>query len=108
MGACRQRGGGDPPGITGTRTDEGMTMERSTDSAWMLVFACWAVATAATLGALFFSEVMELPPCALCWYQRIFMFPLVLILPGLLEGELPRGAITAAQYGWAGCRRKYC
>ena len=26
-------------------------------------------------------EVMKLPPCTLCWYQRIFMFPLTLILP---------------------------
>jgi disulfide bond formation protein DsbB len=24
---------------------------------------------------------MQLPPCALCWYQRIFIFPLVLLLP---------------------------
>ena len=53
----------------------------SPDAAWTLVFACWLVATAATLGALFFSEVMQLPPCALCWYQRIFIFPLVLLLP---------------------------
>ncbi len=57
----------------------------SSDAAWMLVFACWLVACASTLGALFFSEVMQLPPCALCWYQRIFIFPLVLLLPmGLL------------------------
>jgi disulfide bond formation protein DsbB len=53
----------------------------SPDAAWTLVFACWLVATVATLGALFFSEVMQLPPCALCWYQRIFIFPLVLLLP---------------------------
>ncbi|MBK6599952.1 MAG: disulfide bond formation protein B [Proteobacteria bacterium] len=53
----------------------------SPDAAWALVFACWLVATVATLGALFFSEVMQLPPCALCWYQRIFIFPLVLLLP---------------------------
>jgi disulfide bond formation protein DsbB len=53
----------------------------SADAAWMLVFTCWLVATASTLGALFFSEVMQLPPCALCWYQRIFIFPLVLMLP---------------------------
>lgn len=33
----------------------------------------------ATAGSLFFSEVMKLPPCQLCWYQRICMFPLVLI-----------------------------
>ena len=34
----------------------------------------------ATAGSLFFSEVMKLPPCVLCWYQRICMYPLVLIL----------------------------
>lgn len=33
----------------------------------------------ATGGSLFFSEVMLLPPCVLCWYQRILMYPLVLI-----------------------------
>ena len=47
----------------------------------MLVFASWVIATASTLGALYFSEVMKLPPCPFCWYQRIFMFPLVLLLP---------------------------
>jgi disulfide bond formation protein DsbB len=46
---------------------------------WWLVFSCWAIATFATLGSLFFSEVMEFPPCVLCWYQRIAMYPLVLI-----------------------------
>ena len=48
---------------------------------WTLIFCAWLVAAAATLGALFFGEVMQLPPCVLCWYQRIFMFPLALILP---------------------------
>lgn len=49
------------------------------------MFAAWVVAASATLGALFFGEVMGLPPCLLCWYQRICMFPLALILPvGLL------------------------
>ena len=53
----------------------------SAESAWNLVFACWLIAATSALGALFFSEVMGLPPCVLCWYQRIFMFPLVLLLP---------------------------
>ena len=53
----------------------------SGQAAWNLVFAAWLVAAVATLGALFFGEVMQLPPCVLCWYQRIFMFPLALILP---------------------------
>lgn len=32
-----------------------------------------------TLGSLYFSEILKLPPCLLCWYQRIFMYPLVII-----------------------------
>ena len=60
------------------------------DATWGLVFACWVIATVSTLGALFFSEVMKLPPCVLCWYQRIFMFPLVLLLPIALFPFDPR------------------
>lgn len=33
----------------------------------------------ATLGSLYFSEVLNYPPCVLCWYQRICMYPLVII-----------------------------
>ena len=51
------------------------------DSNWALVFACWLVASVAVLGSLFFSEVMGHAPCVLCWYQRICMYPLVLVLP---------------------------
>lgn len=51
------------------------------DRAWLLVLGAWVIATTATLGALFFSEILQLPPCLLCWYQRIFMFPLALLLP---------------------------
>lgn len=73
------------------------------DAAWALVFACWLLATASTLSALFFSEVMELPPCVLCWYQRIFMFPLVLLLPlGLFpfDGRVVRYTLPLASGGW--------
>jgi len=49
--------------------------------AWTLIFSAWLIAGVSTLGALFFGEVMHLPTCVLCWYQRIFMFPLALILP---------------------------
>jgi disulfide bond formation protein DsbB len=51
------------------------------DRTWTLVFCAWLIATASTLGALFFGEIMKLPPCSMCWYQRIFMFPMTLILP---------------------------
>ncbi len=44
------------------------------------LLAAWVLALLATLGSLFFSEVMKLPPCVLCWYQRICMYPLVAVL----------------------------
>lgn len=37
------------------------------------------IATIATLGSLYYSEILGLNPCPLCWYQRIFMYPLVFI-----------------------------
>ncbi|MCZ8512018.1 disulfide oxidoreductase [Paenibacillus filicis] len=40
----------------------------------------WAVALIATLGSLYFSEILHYLPCKLCWYQRILMYPLVIIL----------------------------
>jgi disulfide bond formation protein DsbB len=48
--------------------------------AWFLLLLAWLIATTATLGALFLGEVMGMTPCVLCWYQRIFMFPLALVL----------------------------
>jgi disulfide bond formation protein DsbB len=38
------------------------------------------VAAVATAGSLYFSEVANYVPCALCWYQRIAMYPLVVVL----------------------------
>lgn len=46
----------------------------------LLPLAAWVTVLLATVGSLFFSEVMELPPCVLCWYQRIAMYPLVVII----------------------------
>lgn len=40
----------------------------------------WVISLIATLGSLFFSEVMHYEPCKFCWYQRILMYPLVLII----------------------------
>lgn len=44
------------------------------------LYFAWLVSIVATGGSLYFSEVMGFIPCALCWYQRIFMYPLVIIL----------------------------
>lgn len=45
-----------------------------------ILYIALAQAIIAMLGSLYFSEVMNLPPCVLCWYQRIAMYPLVAIL----------------------------
>ncbi len=39
------------------------------------------VAITATLGSLYYSEIADFIPCRLCWYQRIFMYPLAIVLP---------------------------
>lgn len=44
------------------------------------LFLAWATSFIAMLGSLYFSEIMEYVPCELCWYQRILMYPLVIIL----------------------------
>ena len=70
---------------------------------WNLILGCWILATLATLGSLFFSEVMDLKPCVLCWYQRIFMYPLVVILlVGMfpLDNRVVRYALPLAVIGW--------
>lgn len=44
------------------------------------ILLAWITAIIATLGSLYFSEVRHFIPCTLCWYQRIFMYPLAIIL----------------------------
>jgi disulfide bond formation protein DsbB len=73
------------------------------NGAWMRLFLAWLLAAASTLGALFFSEVMQLAPCELCWWQRVFMFPLVVMLPlGLFppDRRVVRYALPLAVAGW--------
>ena len=62
---------------------------------WLLIMGAWAFALMSTLGALFIGEVMGMTPCLLCWYQRIFMFPLAIILGIAAFSEDRRGAIYA-------------
>lgn len=53
------------------------------------IFYCFLISTVATLGSLFFSEFMDFIPCTMCWYQRIFMYPLVILfLINLLESDI--------------------
>jgi disulfide bond formation protein DsbB len=46
----------------------------------LLVLLAWIQSIVAMGGSLYFSEVMLMPPCVLCWYQRICMYPLVVVL----------------------------
>ena len=70
---------------------------------WLLLFAAWGLTAVATAGSLFFSYVMSFAPCVLCWYQRICLFPLVVILArGLfpLDPKVVRYALPLAALGW--------
>ncbi|OZS77805.1 disulfide bond formation protein B [Tetzosporium hominis] len=54
-----------------------------TRSSWFETYAlyiAWVVSLTATLGSLYFSEIREFVPCELCWIQRIFMYPLTILL----------------------------
>jgi disulfide bond formation protein DsbB len=63
-----------------------------------------AVAVVCMLGSLYYSEVANFPPCRLCWYQRIAMYPMAVILPiaawrrdtGIRRYAVPLAAIGAA------------
>ncbi len=44
-----------------------------------LPYAVFIIALVSAITSLYFSEVLKLTPCILCWYQRICMYPIVLI-----------------------------
>ena len=60
---------------------ESREAEQSRRGSFGFVYAAWVLAFVAALASLFFGEVMGLPICTLCWYQRICLFPLVILLP---------------------------
>jgi disulfide bond formation protein DsbB len=66
------------------------------------IVAAWVVALLATAGSLYFSEVAGFTPCTLCWYQRIAMYPFV-VLFGVAalrrEDRAPTGAAALAAVG---------
>ncbi len=52
--------------------------KRISSASWL--FNAWAVSVVATGGSLYLSEYLHFTPCSLCWYQRIFMYPLTILL----------------------------
>ena len=70
---------------------------------WTLLGCAWLLALTATFAALFIGEVMGQAPCVLCWFQRAFMFPLVLVLGVaclLSDAGVWRYALPLAVMGW--------
>ncbi|MEJ7931454.1 disulfide bond formation protein B [Ramlibacter sp. AN1015] len=63
--------------------------------AWGWLLSAWILALISTAGALFIGEVLGMTPCLLCWYQRILMFPLAIILGMAAFSEDRRGAVYA-------------
>lgn len=53
-----------------------------------ILYLSWLQALIATLGSLYYSEIRHFTPCVLCWYQRILMYPLVIIIAiGILRRD---------------------
>jgi disulfide bond formation protein DsbB len=57
-----------------------MRSEVTSPGGYGFAYGAWTIALVASLGSLFFGEVMKLPPCSLCWYQRICLFPLTVLV----------------------------
>ncbi len=79
------------------------TTNQTNNTEWTMLFLCWLLASMSTLGSLFFSHVMGFAPCVLCWYQRIFLFPLVIVLAmGLFpfDKSVVKYALPLAVAGW--------
>ena len=45
-----------------------------------LIYFAWIINIVSFAGSIYFSNFMMLPPCVLCWFQRICIFPMSLIL----------------------------
>jgi disulfide bond formation protein DsbB len=83
----------------GRRAVERLDAEAAAGALWMSAL----VAFIATAGSLYFSEVARFEPCRLCWYQRIAMYPLAVVLPiaawrrdiGVIRYALPLALIGA-------------
>ena len=60
------------------------------------------IALTSMMGSLYFSEIQKYLPCVLCWYQRICMFPLVVILGVALWRNQKGAEYTALPFSIVG------
>ena len=62
----------------------------------------WLTSLVATLGSLYFSEIRQYEPCELCWYQRILMYPILLLTTVAYIQKNVRIAVTTAVFSCIG------
>ena len=62
----------------------------------------WVVSLVATLGSLYFSEIRGYIPCTMCWFQRIFMYPIVIITTVAVIQKNAKIAMTTAVFSVIG------
>ncbi|MBD8036478.1 disulfide bond formation protein B [Solibacillus sp. A46] len=74
-------------------------MSKKLENALLVI---WVVSLTATLGSLYFSEIRGYEPCALCWYQRILMYPIVIIATVAYIQKNARIAMTTAVFSTIG------
>lgn len=89
--------------MSSSTQQENFPRQQNSQDGWYLLFGCWLIASVATLGSLFLDQALGMEPCSLCWYQRIFMYPLVLVfLVGMLplDRRVTRYALPLALLGW--------
>lgn len=63
--------------VSRVQKKQNILTEMINDNALWLAFA---VALASTLGSLFYSDILGYEPCKLCWFQRILIYPQVILL----------------------------
>jgi len=76
--------------------------QRAVELRPLLLPLAFVVAVLATAGSLYYSEIAHYTPCELCWYQRICMYPLTVVLGVALLRRDDRGGLYALPLAVAG------
>src|SRR5699024_1428909 len=63
-------------GPTDQPCEGGFIMEKVKENIMLFI---WGITLIAVFGSIFFSEILGFTPCEYCWYQRVLMYPLVII-----------------------------
>ena len=71
-------------------------LDQADKTNWTLLFLGWLLVSVSATISIFFSSVLEYEPCVLCWYQRICLFPLILIFAAGLFPAFDKSVIKYA------------